>query len=101
MELNPVLYFNVLIFVSFYCRGAFSIVKRCVQKSSGLEFAAKIINTKKLTARGEFALQFAAVFLYTNLPLNIIDCHLVICSRFSKTRARSPNLSKTAASKYW
>ena len=32
-------------------RGAFSIVKRCVQKSTGLEFAAKIINTKKLTAR--------------------------------------------------
>jgi hypothetical protein len=35
-------------------RGAFSIVKRCVQKSTGLEFAAKIINTKKLTSRGEF-----------------------------------------------
>ncbi|XP_055858304.1 calcium/calmodulin-dependent protein kinase type II alpha chain isoform X3 [Episyrphus balteatus] len=32
-------------------KGAFSIVKRCVQKSTGLEFAAKIINTKKLTAR--------------------------------------------------
>ena len=33
-------------------RGAFSIVRRCVQKSTGLEFAAKIINTKKLSARG-------------------------------------------------
>ncbi|XP_070503254.1 calcium/calmodulin-dependent protein kinase type II alpha chain isoform X2 [Chironomus tepperi] len=32
-------------------KGAFSIVKRCVQKSTGLEFAAKIINTKKLTSR--------------------------------------------------
>lgn len=32
-------------------RGAFSIVRRCVQKSTGLEFAAKIINTKKLSAR--------------------------------------------------
>ncbi|XP_037035386.1 calcium/calmodulin-dependent protein kinase type II alpha chain isoform X13 [Bradysia coprophila] len=31
--------------------GAFSIVKRCVQKSTGLEFAAKIINTKKLATR--------------------------------------------------
>uniref|UniRef100_A0A182PNT9 Calcium/calmodulin-dependent protein kinase II association-domain domain-containing protein n=1 Tax=Anopheles epiroticus TaxID=199890 RepID=A0A182PNT9_9DIPT len=30
-------------------KGAFSIVKRCVQKSTGFEFAAKIINTKKLT----------------------------------------------------
>ena len=33
-------------------RGAFSIVKRCVQRHTGLEFAAKIINTKKLSARG-------------------------------------------------
>lgn len=42
------------ILVFFYIRrGAFSIVKRCVQKSTGLEFAAKIINTKKLTSRGE------------------------------------------------
>ncbi|KAJ8922299.1 hypothetical protein NQ315_004241, partial [Exocentrus adspersus] len=35
----------------FCCRGAFSVVRRCVQKSTGLEFAAKIINTKKLSAR--------------------------------------------------
>lgn len=43
------------IILDFFCfgRGAFSIVKRCVQKSTGLEFAAKIINTKKLTTRGE------------------------------------------------
>ncbi|XP_023319910.1 calcium/calmodulin-dependent protein kinase type II delta chain [Eurytemora carolleeae] len=32
-------------------KGAFSIVKRCVQRHTGLEFAAKIINTKKLSAR--------------------------------------------------
>ncbi|XP_003378920.1 calcium/calmodulin-dependent protein kinase type II alpha chain (CaM-kinase II alpha chain) [Trichinella spiralis] len=31
--------------------GAFSVVRRCVQSSTGLEFAAKIINTKKLSAR--------------------------------------------------
>ncbi|CAK9820868.1 Calcium/calmodulin-dependent protein kinase type II alpha chain [Anthophora plagiata] len=31
--------------------GAFSVVRRCVQKSTGIEFAAKIINTKKLTSR--------------------------------------------------
>ncbi|KAH8398905.1 hypothetical protein KR222_005980 [Zaprionus bogoriensis] len=41
--------FVLSIFIGF--RGAFSIVKRCVQKSTGFEFAAKIINTKKLTAR--------------------------------------------------
>ncbi|XP_076318112.1 calcium/calmodulin-dependent protein kinase type II alpha chain-like isoform X2 [Tachypleus tridentatus] len=32
-------------------KGAFSIVRRCVQKATGLEYAAKIINTKKLSAR--------------------------------------------------
>ncbi|KRY31411.1 Calcium/calmodulin-dependent protein kinase type II alpha chain, partial [Trichinella spiralis] len=32
-------------------KGAFSVVRRCVQSSTGLEFAAKIINTKKLSAR--------------------------------------------------
>ncbi|XP_073985849.1 calcium/calmodulin-dependent protein kinase II isoform X8 [Rhodnius prolixus] len=32
-------------------KGAFSVVRRCVQKCTGLEFAAKIINTKKLSAR--------------------------------------------------
>ncbi|KAL6441045.1 hypothetical protein ACFW04_003423 [Cataglyphis niger] len=32
-------------------RGAFSVVRRCVQKSTGHEFAAKIINTKKLSNR--------------------------------------------------
>jgi hypothetical protein len=37
----------------FLFRGAFSVVRRCVQKSTGLEFAAKIINTKKLSAGGK------------------------------------------------
>lgn len=54
-------------------RGAFSIVKRCVQKSTGLEFAAKIINTKKLTTRGRAIkwnkcknkIQFWKLFLFT------------------------------------
>uniref|UniRef100_A0A0K2VG97 Protein kinase domain-containing protein n=1 Tax=Lepeophtheirus salmonis TaxID=72036 RepID=A0A0K2VG97_LEPSM len=32
-------------------KGAFSVVRRCVQKSTGLDFASKIINTKKLSAR--------------------------------------------------
>jgi len=32
-------------------KGAFSIVRKCVQRSTGLEFAAKIINTKKLSQR--------------------------------------------------
>lgn len=33
-------------------RGAFSIVKRCVNRKNGEEYAAKIINKRRLTARG-------------------------------------------------
>lgn len=44
---------NKFLLSSRFRRGAFSIVRRCVQKSTGLEFAAKIINTKKLSARGK------------------------------------------------
>ncbi|KAK9395393.1 RNA-binding protein 14-like [Crotalus adamanteus] len=36
-------------------KGAFSVVQRCVKKTSSQEFAAKIINTKKLSERGEIA----------------------------------------------
>ena len=43
-------------FFLFYYRGAFSVVRRCVQKNTGLEFAAKIINTKKLSARGMYSM---------------------------------------------
>uniref|UniRef100_A0A8C6L1I1 calcium/calmodulin-dependent protein kinase n=1 Tax=Nothobranchius furzeri TaxID=105023 RepID=A0A8C6L1I1_NOTFU len=35
----------------FVSRGAFSVVRRCVKVLLGQEFAAKIINTKKLSAR--------------------------------------------------
>ena len=35
-------------------RGAFSVVRRCMKISSGQEYAAKIINTKKLSARGTY-----------------------------------------------
>ncbi|KAG5900668.1 hypothetical protein JTB14_005935 [Gonioctena quinquepunctata] len=45
------LFSKLLTTTKLYKRGAFSVVRRCVQKSTGLEFAAKIINTKKLSAR--------------------------------------------------
>lgn len=35
------------------CRGAFSVVRRCMKISTGQEYAAKIIHTGKLSARGE------------------------------------------------
>ncbi|OAF64365.1 hypothetical protein A3Q56_07927 [Intoshia linei] len=34
-------------------KGAFSIVRRCIHRSTKKEFAAKIINTKRLSVRGE------------------------------------------------
>jgi hypothetical protein len=53
-----------LMFPILHFRGAFSVVRRCVQKSTGSEFAAKIINTKKLSARGrENILQFVNLIL--------------------------------------
>uniref|UniRef100_A0A8C2WWB7 calcium/calmodulin-dependent protein kinase n=1 Tax=Cyclopterus lumpus TaxID=8103 RepID=A0A8C2WWB7_CYCLU len=36
-------------------KGAFSVVRRCMKISTGQEYAAKIINTKKLSARGEYS----------------------------------------------
>lgn len=42
------IFFSVCFF-----RGAFSVVRRCVKLCTGQEHAAKIINTKKLSARGK------------------------------------------------
>ncbi|KAF7475253.1 Hypothetical predicted protein [Marmota monax] len=35
-------------------KGAFSVVRRCMKIPTGQEYAAKIINTKKLSARGGY-----------------------------------------------
>lgn len=56
-------------------KGAFSIVKRCVQKSTGLEFAAKIINTKKLTSRDFQKLEREARICRKLQHSNIVRLH--------------------------
>lgn len=56
-------------------KGAFSVVRRCVQKNTGLEFAAKIINTKKLSARDFQKLEREArICRYCQHP-NIVRLH--------------------------
>ncbi|XP_066147938.1 calcium/calmodulin-dependent protein kinase type II alpha chain isoform X3 [Euwallacea fornicatus] len=56
-------------------KGAFSVVRRCVQKSSGLEFAAKIINTKKLSARDFQKLEREARICRKLQHANIVRLH--------------------------
>ncbi|KAK6171562.1 hypothetical protein SNE40_019722 [Patella caerulea] len=56
-------------------KGAFSIVRRCVQKASGLEFAAKIINTKKLSARDHQKLEREARICRLLKHSNIVRLH--------------------------
>nr|XP_022319400.1 calcium/calmodulin-dependent protein kinase type II delta chain-like isoform X20 [Crassostrea virginica] len=56
-------------------KGAFSIVKRCVQKTSCLEFAAKIINTRKLSARDHQKLEREARICRALKHPNIVRLH--------------------------
>ncbi|XP_021350039.1 calcium/calmodulin-dependent protein kinase type II delta chain-like isoform X5 [Mizuhopecten yessoensis] len=56
-------------------KGAFSIVRRCVQKSTNLEFAAKIINTKKLSARDHQKLEREARICRLLKHTNIVRLH--------------------------
>uniref|UniRef100_A0A4W5NS39 calcium/calmodulin-dependent protein kinase n=1 Tax=Hucho hucho TaxID=62062 RepID=A0A4W5NS39_9TELE len=55
--------------------GAFSVVRRCVKKSSGQEFAAKIINTKKLSARDHQKLDREARICRLLKHSNIVRLH--------------------------
>ena len=48
------------------CRGAFSVVRRCMKIPTGQEYAAKIINTKKLSTRGEDELSLSLTHTHTH-----------------------------------
>ncbi|XP_051940504.1 calcium/calmodulin-dependent protein kinase type II delta 2 chain isoform X3 [Hippocampus zosterae] len=56
-------------------RGAFSVVRRCVKISSGQEYAAKIINTKKLSARDHQKLEREARICRLLKHPNIVRLH--------------------------
>ncbi|XP_065106744.1 calcium/calmodulin-dependent protein kinase (CaM kinase) II beta 1 isoform X32 [Paramisgurnus dabryanus] len=56
-------------------KGAFSIVRRCVKLSTGQEYAAKIINTKKLSARDHQKLEREARICRLLKHPNIVRLH--------------------------
>uniref|UniRef100_A0A4W5NWK2 calcium/calmodulin-dependent protein kinase n=1 Tax=Hucho hucho TaxID=62062 RepID=A0A4W5NWK2_9TELE len=56
-------------------KGAFSVVRRCIKKSNGQEFAAKIINTKKLSARDHQKLEREARICRLLKHPNIVRLH--------------------------
>ncbi|XP_019357946.1 PREDICTED: calcium/calmodulin-dependent protein kinase type II subunit gamma isoform X12 [Gavialis gangeticus] len=56
-------------------KGAFSVVRRCVKKSSTQEYAAKIINTKKLSARDHQKLEREARICRLLKHPNIVRLH--------------------------
>ncbi|XP_073416161.1 calcium/calmodulin-dependent protein kinase type II subunit gamma isoform X5 [Dendrobates tinctorius] len=56
-------------------KGAFSVVRRCVKKSSNQEYAAKIINTKKLSARDHQKLEREARICRLLKHPNIVRLH--------------------------
>uniref|UniRef100_A0A8B9KR80 calcium/calmodulin-dependent protein kinase n=1 Tax=Astyanax mexicanus TaxID=7994 RepID=A0A8B9KR80_ASTMX len=56
-------------------KGAFSVVRRCMKKSTGQEYAAKIINTKKLSARDHQKLEREARICRLLKHPNIVRLH--------------------------
>uniref|UniRef100_A0A8B9KN22 calcium/calmodulin-dependent protein kinase n=1 Tax=Astyanax mexicanus TaxID=7994 RepID=A0A8B9KN22_ASTMX len=58
-----------------YFTGAFSVVRRCVKLCTGQEYAAKIINTKKLSARDHQKLEREARICRLLKHPNIVRLH--------------------------
>ncbi|KAK3521864.1 hypothetical protein QTP70_018603, partial [Hemibagrus guttatus] len=67
---------EIFIILSFFpFRGAFSVVRRCVKLCTGQEYAAKIINTKKLSARDHQKLEREARICRLLKHPNIVRLH--------------------------
>ncbi|XP_010827417.1 PREDICTED: calcium/calmodulin-dependent protein kinase type II subunit beta [Bison bison bison] len=62
-------------FTSSFAAGAFSVVRRCVKLCTGHEYAAKIINTKKLSARDHQKLEREARICPLLKHSNIVRLH--------------------------
>uniref|UniRef100_A0A8C6KUA2 calcium/calmodulin-dependent protein kinase n=1 Tax=Nothobranchius furzeri TaxID=105023 RepID=A0A8C6KUA2_NOTFU len=68
-------YYNTEYQAVLNCMGAFSVVRRCIKKSAGQEYAAKIINTKKLSARDHQKLEREARICRMLKHPNIVRLH--------------------------
>uniref|UniRef100_A0A8C6LW44 calcium/calmodulin-dependent protein kinase n=1 Tax=Nothobranchius furzeri TaxID=105023 RepID=A0A8C6LW44_NOTFU len=68
---------SAVIFVkeSLFPRGAFSVVRKCMKISTAQEYAAKIINTKKLSARDHQKLEREARICRLLKHSNIVRLH--------------------------
>uniref|UniRef100_A0A3B3YFL1 Protein kinase domain-containing protein n=1 Tax=Poecilia mexicana TaxID=48701 RepID=A0A3B3YFL1_9TELE len=81
-------------------KGAFSVVKRCMKISTGHEYAAKIINTKKLSARDHQKLEREARICRLLKHANIvctgfsIVCEWGCCKCYGKEGGRELFTSK-------
>uniref|UniRef100_A0A6I8R576 calcium/calmodulin-dependent protein kinase n=1 Tax=Xenopus tropicalis TaxID=8364 RepID=A0A6I8R576_XENTR len=61
-------------------KGAFSVVRRCMKITTGQEYAAKIINTKKLSARDHQKLEREARICRLLKHPNIVRLHDIKCT---------------------
>uniref|UniRef100_A0A4W4E8J2 calcium/calmodulin-dependent protein kinase n=1 Tax=Electrophorus electricus TaxID=8005 RepID=A0A4W4E8J2_ELEEL len=73
--LNAITDLNTTLAVQIYRKGAFSVVRRCMKISTGQEYAAKIINTKKLSARDHQKLEREARICRLLKHPNIVRLH--------------------------
>ena len=64
-------------------------MRRCIQKSSGQEYAAKVINTKKLSTRGEQEGKKEKCNIFHHLDHQKLEREARICRQL-----KHPNIGK-------